>query len=230
MNYIVFKDVCSKHIDGLLICELPPITKPKMRTSITKIDGKDGDIIDKLGYESYTKTVSIGLTRNFDINEIMDYFNGSGNLILSNEDDKYYKAEILEQVDYERLIRFRKAKVKFHIQPYKYKVDEPPFVYETSELEEIKVSNQGLAPSKPVITLYGSGIVSITINGNYVFQINIDDDYVVIDSIEEEAYKNGTLKNRFMSGDFPILKSGINTIEWTGNLTKIIVNPKSRWL
>ena len=52
----------------------------------------------------------------------------------------------------------------------------------------------------------------------------------MIDSINEEAYKNETLKNRNMSGEFPILESGVNIITWTGNLTKIKVEPKSRWL
>jgi len=230
VNYIVFKDKCSKHIKGLLICELPPITKPKMRTSITKIDGKDGDIIDELGYESYTKTISIGLTRNYDIDEVMSFFNGSGDLIMSNEPDKVYKVSILDNIDYERLVRFRTASVKFYTQPFKYLLNEPSFTFSITDETSFKVSNQGLAESKPIITLYGSGDVTIAINGLDVFTINIDDEYVTIDSIEEEAYKDSELKNRKMTGDFPTLKSGINTISWTGTLTKIIVNPKSRWL
>lgn len=230
MNYIIFKGICSKDIEGLLISELPTITKPKMRTLITKIDGRDGDIIDELGYESYTKTLSIGLTRNFDIDKIINYFNGSGNLILSNESDKYYKATILEQIDYERLLRFKKAKVKFHVQPFKYKVNEPPFVFDVTNCNEIKVANQGLEISKPIITLYGSGLISIKINNNYIFQIDIDDEFVIIDSLEENAYKNSELKNRLMNGDFPTLKSGINIITWSGNLSKIKIDAQSRWL
>lgn len=230
MNYIIFKNKYSKHIKGLLICELPPITKPKMRTSITTIDGKDGDIVDELGYESYTKTISIGLTWNFDINEIIDYFSGSGDLIMSNEPDKVYKVSILDGIDYERLVRFRTANVKFHVQPYKYLLNEPAFTLNITDETSIMVSNQGLIESKPIITLYGSGNVAIAVNGLDVFTINIDDEYVVVDSMEEEAYKGSTLKNRKMTGDFPILQSGINTISWSGTLTKIIVEPKSRWL
>ena len=49
MAYIEWKGIRSETIPGLLICELPPITKPKIRTSITKIDGRDGDIVDELG-------------------------------------------------------------------------------------------------------------------------------------------------------------------------------------
>lgn len=230
MNYIVFKGQYSKHIDGLLICELPPITKPKMRTSITKIDGKDGDIVDYLGYESYTKTILIGLTRKYDIDEISAFFNGKGDLVMSNEPNKVYKAEIIDNVDYERLVRFKTAKVKFRVQPFKYLLDEPAFTLNVTDQRSIKVSNQGLESSKPIITLYGSGTIAIKINNLDAFSIKIDDGFVVVDSMEQEAYKDGVLKNRMMVGEFPMLKSGINTISWTGNLTKIIVDPKSRWL
>ena len=42
--------------------------------------------------------------------------------------------------------------------------------------------------------------------------------------------KDTVLKNRNMVGEFPNLKSGINKISWSGNLTKIEIQPKSRWL
>ena len=88
MSKIIWKDKCSDDIQGLLICELPPISKPKMRTSSTEIDGRDGDIVEYLGYKSYDKTISIGLTRNYDLDAIMNFFTGNGKLILSNEPDK----------------------------------------------------------------------------------------------------------------------------------------------
>ena len=104
MSKIIWKGIDSDSIKGLLICELPPITKPKMRTSITKIDGRDGDIIDELGYESYVKNIRIGLTRNYDLDMIMKYFTGKGDLVLSNESDKVYKCNIVDKVDYEKII------------------------------------------------------------------------------------------------------------------------------
>ena len=115
----------SNLINGLIICELPPITKPKMRTTITKIDGKDGDIVEELGYESYVKNIKIGLTKNYDIDEIIKYFTGSGKLVMSNEPNKIYNCQIIDRVDYEKLLRFKKATVKFYTQPYKYLKDEP---------------------------------------------------------------------------------------------------------
>ena len=229
-NSIVFKNIESDSIKGLLISELSPITKPQMRTSITEIEGRDGDIVEELGYASYNKPLKIGLTRDFDIDQIIKYFSGSGDLILSNEPDKVYKASIYSKIDYERLLRFKTAEIEFHVQPYKFLLNEPPFILNINEETGFMVSNVGLEKSKPIITLYGEGEVQISINGRDVFLINIDDEFVVVDSLIEEAYKGSILKNRNMKGEFPMLETGINTIEWTGNLTKIKVEPKSRWI
>ncbi len=124
MNKIIWKDIDSTSIKGLLISELPAITKPKMRVQETEIDGVDGSIIEELGYESYNKQIIIGLSKDFDIDEVIEYFSGEGNVVFSNEPDKYYKARIIDQIDYERLLRFRTASVKFRVQPFKYEYNE----------------------------------------------------------------------------------------------------------
>ena len=53
---------------------------------------------------------------------------------------------------------------------------------------------------------------------------------VTIDSVEENAYKDGVYKNNNMIGNFPILEPGVNAISWSGSLTMIVVEPKSRWI
>lgn len=123
-NYIILNGVNSNTITGLLISKLPPITKPKIRTQTEEIDGRDGDIVTKLGYSAYDKIIEIGLYGNFDINEVISYFSTEGTVVFSNEADKYYNYQILDQIDYEKLIRFKTAKVKMHVQPFKYPLQE----------------------------------------------------------------------------------------------------------
>lgn len=232
MAKIIWKNIDSETIPGLIITNIPPITKPKMKTSITKIDGRDGDIIEELGYESYTKSIGIGLARNYDIDKVMKYFTGAGELIISDESDKVYKAQIIEKIDYERLIRFKTAVVKFYTQPYKYLKDEKSIILDVNNETSLKITNVGLEKSKPIITLEGTGTIEISLNGfnlfKYVFPEN--ETKVVIDSLEEEAYLDNVLKNRNMLGTFPIFDTGENTISWSGNITKISIEPKSRWL
>ena len=229
---IIWKDKDSEEITGLLICELPPITKPKIKTKETHIDGVDGSVYEELGYESYDKTIKIGLRNNYDINEVIDYFTGEGNLVLSNESDKYYKARIIDSIDYERLLRFRTADIKFRVQPFKYSNEEGTKTFNITNETSVNVYNNGNLKSKPIIKITGSGTIEFKQEDvsifSYTFQT--DDTYVVIDSDKQDAYVGTTLKNRNMYGEFPILKTGKNTISWTGTITKIEVSNYSRWL
>ena len=130
MNYIILNGIHSDYVPGLLIQTLPPISKPMVRTTVEEIDGRDGDIVTKLGYSAYDKSFEIGLYGNYDINEIIAYFNTEGTVVFSNEPDKYYKYQILDQIDFEKLIRFRTATVTMHVQPFKYSTTEGTIVKE----------------------------------------------------------------------------------------------------
>lgn len=232
MNWVKINGMSSETLTGLIIMELPPITRPKMRAEITEIDGKDGDIIDTLGYQSYDKTIKIGLYGSYGINAVAKFFSNSDEVVFSNEPDKVYIAENIDQIDFERLVVFRTASVKFHVQPYKYLLGESATELDITTQTSLTVTNAGLEISKPIITLYGSGEVTLSINNVAIFEVNIDDSYLTVDSMLEECYKDttNTLKNRKMTGEFPTLQPGISTITWAGTLTKIIVQPKSRWL
>ena len=231
MNYIIWNNKDSREIEGLLICELPPITKPQLRVKETTIDGVDGSIIEELGYESYDKTISIGLHSGADIDSVIEYFSDSGEIIFSNEPNKYYKAQIIKSIDYARLARYRVANVTFRVQPFKYATDEPE-ISSNANKTEMTVANIGNHTSKPIVTIKGSGLVELSVNGALICRYTFPsgEDTVIIDSEKQDAYYGNLLKNRNMIGDFPSLVKGNNVISWSGTVEKISIKRYSRWL
>lgn len=230
INYIELNGEKSTSVKGLIIQSLPPISKPKMRTSIETIDGRDGDIVTKLGYSAYDKEVSIGLHGDFDIDDAIAFFDSEGEVVFGNEPDKYYRYQILDQIDFERLVRFRTAKVKMHVQPFKY--DAVDRVFEAVGQKSVTLMNRGNVASRPTVTVYGSGTVSLSVNAVTVLTFAISDGYITIDAEEMNAYHGGALVNRRVSGDYSdlVLNVGENVISCSGDVTEIKVEDYSRWV
>lgn len=232
-NFIIWNGNDSRDIKGLLICELPPITKAPMRVAETMIEGVDGSIIEELGYDPYDKPVTIGISPNADIDTILQYFTGTGEVVFSNESYKYYKASIISQIDYVRLCRFRTATVIFRTQPFKYEYEEEKTIVSAENMsDKVLVVNEGNYFAKPIIEIKGTGTVELIVNDEKMFSYTFPDGEmeVVIDSEKQDAYFGSVLKNRNMSGEFPTLEVGINTITWTGNVTSLSISSKSRWI
>lgn len=231
MNYIIWNNKDSREIEGLLVCNLPPITKPQMRVKETVVDGVDGSLIEELGYESYDKTVSIGLKSGADVDSIIGYFTGSGEIVFSNEPDKYYKANIIRGIDYARLLRYRVANVTFRVQPFKYDRVETEIVA-NADRKSVVVGNLGNHTSKPLITVAGSGTVEFSVNGNTIcrYDFTEETETVILDSEKQDAYLGIVLKNRNMHGDFPVFEKGDNVLSWSGTVESIRIKRYSRWL
>jgi phage-related protein len=166
----------------------------------------------------------------------MTFFNSSGTVTFSNEEDKYYNYQIVDQIDYERLIRFRTAKVKMHVQPFKYSAVEGIRTYNITNQDEITINNSGNYTAKPVITIAGSGTINLSVNGYEVLVIELGEtaSTITIDTANMEAYNQNTsqLMNRSVTGDYDnlYLNAGKNTISWTGTITQIQIQNYSRWL
>lgn len=234
MDYIIINGKKSTLINGLIITSLPPITKPKIRYTAEEIDGVDGDVINKLGYGAYDKTFEIGLSYNYNVDDVIEYFNTEGQITFSNEPDKYYNFTTLNQIDFEKLIRFKTAKITIHVQPFKYSTIESTKNYDfTSDNQSLIVRNNGNIYSKPIITLYGNGTIELSLNGKQVFTIVLNGS-MVLDTQSQNAYDPSTLDflNRYVTGDFKnlYLSVGKNTISWTGNITQVKIDYASRWI
>lgn len=170
-DYIILNGVNSSTISGLLIQNLPPISKPKIRTNVEEIDGRDGDIVTTLGYGAYDKEFEIGLYGNYDVDEIISYFNNQGTVTFSNEEDKYYNYQIIEQIDFEKLIRYRTATVKMHVQPFKYSLTDSE---KTFNINNNLLSFSNYSKTTNGITVeYSNGSLSVSGTGTSTTEINL---------------------------------------------------------
>ena len=234
--YFIINGKSSNSIRGLIVSELAPIKKAQVRTLIETVDGRDGDIVTPLGYSAYDKPVKIGLSVNYDIDEIIDYLNSEGTIIFSNEPDKYYRFSVYNEIDFERLIRFKTASVVFHVQPYKFSTLEKELSFEISESpESISIYNAGNVYSRPTIYISAEGIVSVSLNGSEILEIDFgeDEQTIKIDSEDMNAYySDNTLANRIVTGNYDNIKliKGSNEIGLTGNVSSITINKYSRWI
>jgi predicted phage tail component-like protein len=220
MSYFIFNNIRSDDMH-LYIEHLPPIIKPPERYDLIKTSGSSIVRINEQGYDIYEKTVAIGFNEQ-NIESVMNWLRGQGQLIFSNELDKYYDVYIPNQIDYEKALRFRKANIVFLTQPYKHATGE-------EETTSRIVINQGNTECLPLMTIYGSGAVDILINGVKACSVTISE-YVTLDSEEQDAYKGSVLQNRVMVGEFPKLSPGENTLTFAGNVTNVKTLVRSRWL
>jgi phage-related protein len=234
--YIILNDIDSRTITGLLISSLAPISKPLVRTQVETVDGRSGDIVTPLGYSSYDKVITIGLTYNYDIDKIIDYFNSSGVVVFSNEPDKYYKYAIYEQIDFARLIRFKTAEVTLHVQPFKLSTIEQPQTFTiSSSPTELSVYNAGNIYARPIMEITATGEVTFALNGSDILSIDFGDtsQTIIIDCQEMNAYNSEkVLLNRLVTGNYDNIKlnKGSNAIGLTGNVTAFTIKYYSRWI
>ena len=233
MSYIILNGVKNTSVEGLMIQALPSISKPQMRTKIETIDGRDGDLVTKLGYAAYDKQLLIGLYGNYNIDEVIGYFDSEGTVTFSNEPDKYYRYAIYNQIDFERLIRFRQAIVTLHVQPFKYSLSESKIEHAIKNNSEVQVNNSGNIFSKPVLTLTGSNTCEVYLNNSQAFSIDLGiNDTITIDTDSMEAYTGTTLRNRIVTGSYEnlYLPPGVNILKFTGSVTNCIIENYSRWV
>lgn len=229
--YVIINGVSSETLQGVQILSLPPITKPRMRTSIATIDGRPGDIVTRLGYEAYNRKIEVLLHHNYDIAAVTAFFNSSGRIIFSNEPDMVYTFETIDAFDFERAVRFKTGAITFHVQPYKSSNSEQPAV---SAFSPMTLNNRGNTESAPSLVIAGSGDVEVTLDGLVVFNITMPaSGEIIIDSEALDAYDNdGNLANRSVTGSYEdiMLTPGEHTLAWTGAVTSVTVRNISRWI
>lgn len=228
-QYFTFKGINSLDM-GVVMLKAPSIFKPAKKVNEIEIAGRNGILHeDTNAYENYTKEAECYVMDRSRIDDVCAWLNGYGEVIFSSEPDKVYRAFIKNQIPFNNiLLNFNDFLVQFDCFPFKYSVNHKG--EEMSLTTGTTIYNQGSTYSEPIITIYGMGNVTLTIN-DINYSLTDIDGYITINSEMQEVYKGTTNKNNsFSDMEFPRFAVGANTIGWTGNVTRVEINPKWRWL
>lgn len=229
--YFIFKGINSKKM-RLQISTLPQIVKPKRRITNITIAGRNGNEIEDSGtYEGYTLSIGCGIEHitQTELEKMWEWLDGSGDLILSTEPTRVYKARVDNDISLSDMYWvFQNFLVQFDVEPFKYSVNKSnDFV---TLIKSGTLHNKGSYYAEPILKVYGNGTVTMQINGKIYSCQNVTD-YVTIDSTLQMVYKNNINKNAdYLTRDFPKFKKGENTITFLSGVTKIEIEPNWRWL
>lgn len=226
-----FKDRFSYEYN-LRVYILPDIIRSEKRIVEYNIPGRSGTLFfDENSFENQTKTVEMIVRDSSQLDEIMEWLTGAGRVIFSNERDKYYEGFVRSQIIAQRFTHMtRQLSVQFDCQPFKYSVNsESDFISLTSPTNIF--SGKGTWISRPTITIYGSGTITLTINSKLITLANVSN-YITLNSEIESAYRDNVNLNNTMIGDFAVFLPNrqMNTINFTGNVTRIDIVPNWRWI
>lgn len=108
-----------------------------------------------------------------------------------------------------------------------------PFTYLTEGLKPVimsesgTITNPGLLDADPIITVTGTGMLSLTVNKT-VHQVNSPAGSVTLDSERLVAHAHGKVQTDALSEAFPVLKPGVNRITLGAGISKIMITPNWR--
>lgn len=220
---------------GIVISKRPNLPSPKRRVHYMDIPGRHGSVhYDEKTYEDITIAVECGLKDTENLVERLDaikawLFNaGESDLIFSFGEDKKYMAQVVNAIDFSQVYKYTSSfPIIFNCQPFKYAVENEIINLNESD---ITINNPGSLESEPVIYVYGNGDILLNIN-EQIIELSGVDGKIILNSEIQDCYDDEMNNlNSKMAGEFPLFKTGENTIFWTGNVTKLEVLPNWRWL
>lgn len=207
--------------------ELFPLMPVPVRnvTSIA-IPGMDGSLTQSDdSYAEMSYPIQVRATDDCPFELIQSWLKGSGDLIISDEADKKYKARFDSRSLNEDFFSCFRATLNFFVKPFKYEA-EP----ETIELTATgTIYNPGTRKSYPIITVYGAGDLTIC-DQTLTIEATGGEDYVIINSdIQECYYDTSTSRNNKVTGDFPEINPGECAITIGVGITQVDVQGNWRW-
>jgi phage-related protein len=205
---------------------IPPATR--IVTSI-EVDGREGSLTIFKGWEdtAFDMTVAvIGQDIPSRWRSALPKLLAAKTIYFTNDPGVFYNIKHVHAGALEmRLSSWGEAVLTFTCAPFKYQRNVAPVSMTASGA----INNPGTVYSLPKITVYGTGTRTLTINGKAVV-LNLLSAHLILDSELKTCYFGNTAQNNLMTGDFPVLEAGSNTITLGTGITRVEIEPRWRFL
>lgn len=220
---------------GIIVSSRPSISSPKRRVSYIDIPGRNSSLrFDEGTYDDITIVLECTIKER---NTLMDKIDdikawlfeiGESDLILSFNNEKKYRAQVVNSIDFKTVFRYvAEFPIIFNCKPFKYGSENKLIEIIQSKTEVI---SPGTIESEPIITVYCIGDIILKINDDQINLIGMKEKIIINSEIQDCYDDEGNSLNEKMTGEFPRLKPGANNIEWTGDVSKVEILPNWRWL
>ena len=217
---------------GVHITTQPSVIRASERATFTNVPARSGSLTtletDDV-YDDFILPVECAIRDMSRIHEIGAWLKGAGTLRLAVRPGGFFYARVANQIEFVKVLRNHENRtftVNFRCQPFWYAEAVPPITLTTSGST---ITNPGNVPSDPVITVYGSGEITLMV-GQTIVELEDISGSITLDGPLMEAYSGTASMNDNMSGDYPTLAPGMNAVSWSGSVTKIEVRPNWRYL
>lgn len=227
MLYVLLDNVPSINFD-MCVAVRPEIPTPKRKIETYEVPGRHGALTKLGAFEDISLPVVFNILENENVKQKIRNFKGyllNKKTLRFSDDDVFYTLKNFEvgSID-NQIAEYGYFTVTFLLGPFQYAL---------SEKEEFTkadtIFNYGTFESNPEITVYGNGDINLIINEQKFVMKGIKD-FIVLDSEMKLAYKGSENVTNLTNGEFLTLKVGKNTISWTGNVKKIEINPRWRYI
>ena len=228
---------------GIVVEECPAFDKPKIRTDVFNIPGRNGSVLFQDGsFDDVTRTYKIWVDENTQYDSggqivsgtLADRVNAFTSALYSKqgyqkltdnfEPDTFRLAYLTGgQTFTNELLMYGKSTLQFTCRPERFlKSGETGSDYVNGDT----ITNPTLFDSKPLIHIEASNTtVTVTLGGKTITAEVVD--YINIDCDRMNAYRaSSENRNDKISGNFPVIKSGANTLATTGTITKLTITPR----
>lgn len=218
---------------GMVVAEAPSFERPTRKQSVYTVPGRMGDVVfQQDAWNDVARTYQVWMADDADksLVDTVDAFEA-----WLNSQKGYQRLEDSFEPDVFRLayysggigvsnhiMQYGEATLTFTCRPERfYKSGEQPVTVVNGD----KINNPTRFASKPLIHIEGSGTVTITCGGK-TMSASVTD-YINIDCEQMNAYRlPSENKNSQISGSFPVIEPGINTVGITGTVSLCTITPR----